>query len=190
MERLSTCEQIKVNKNRKSLGTDCGVLDRGIYYLVAIVLKDLREGEYIVINGRKRDFLKTMEQATNGKTFYGYVLQKINENACSLTKWKKWVRLFVNEYQRKVDIIIGNELKHANDILDCYPALLAGIQGIDEEEEYTSEDELNDLFAIQEMIDAVKRFYSGIEGEYRSDSCSRNDCSVEELSEEKIGCIE
>lgn len=185
MERMSTCEQFKVNKHRKDLGTSCGVLDQGIYYLVAIVLKDLREGEYIVINGRKRDFLKAMEQASNGNTFYGYILQKINEHACSLTKWKKWVRLFVNEYQRKVDIIIGDELKHANDVLDYYLDLLTGIQGIDEEEEYTNEDELKGLFDIQEMIDAVKRVCSRME-----DNSEDDYCSVDEAIEEEIGCTE
>ena len=60
MESFTFRELYRNDANRKSMGVDIGVLDQGIYYLVAIISKDLIESKVININKRRRDFLKDM----------------------------------------------------------------------------------------------------------------------------------
>nr|QBK92176.1 MAG: hypothetical protein LCPAC304_05230 [Pithovirus LCPAC304] len=165
METLTLCERGKIVWNKSVLGVDCGVLDQGIYYLVAIVLKDHIEGKYIVINGEKRAFLTLMLENTNNETLYKYLLQKIVTTSCTCRKWKKWVRFFLHEYQCNVDVIIGTEMKCATEILEYYPELLGCVQGIDLEEDYIDFEQLGETFQIVEMVGAVKRVCSEDSGQ-------------------------
>ena len=188
MDTLTLRERYRIYMNRRSMGTNCGVLDGGIYYLVAIVLKDLLQADIININGKKRGFLEDMFMATKGNTLYRYLLQNICENSFYIEKWKKWVRFFVREYQRNVDVIISSECKHSDDIIGYYPELLDCIRGVDEEEEYIDKNQLSETFNISEMILAVQRFVSqsqeGGEDLYPSKSCS---AEVMELEEDPYG---
>jgi len=176
MDVLTLREKYKLYISRRSMGTNCGVLDKGIYYLVAIVLKDLLKADVININGKKRCFLEDMFMATNGNTVYRFLLQNIIEKSIYLFKWKKWVRFFIHEYQRNVDVIIESECKHADDIIRYYPELLDCVRGVDEEEEYIDKVQLSKTFNISEMIPAVQRFVSqsqeGAEKIYSSQTCS------------------
>ena len=160
MDVFTLKERFRIFMNRRSMGTNCGVLDQGIYYLIVIVLKDILEGDVINIIKKKRDFLKEMFLATNNNTIYRYLLQKIIENGCYIKKWKKWVKFFVHEYQQNVDIILGTEFKHADDVILYQTELLECIRCVDEEEEYINKDQLSNTLNITEMMPAVQRFVS------------------------------
>lgn len=154
METLTLRERYLMERN-KLFGFDLGVMDHGLYYLTAIVLKDHVEGDYVVINGTKRKFLQTIENYVTTDTYFKFLLKKIIERSTGVRGWKKWVREFLREYRRHCDFIIGSEMKFTNDILSNYDELITIIQGVDREEEFTTLEELYETFQIEEMIDAV-----------------------------------
>ena len=160
MDIFTLRELYQIDSNRRSMGVDIGVLDQGIYYLVAIILKELVRSNVININKKRRDFLQDMLMATNGDTLYRYLLQNIVETSCSIKKWNKWANKFVFEYQRNMDLIVSSELKRADDIINYYPELLDCIQGVDEDEDYIDTTQISKTFSVEEMIPAVERFVS------------------------------
>jgi len=160
MESFTFRELYRNDANRKSMGVDIGVLDQGIYYLVAIISKDLIESKVININKRRRDFLKDMHLATIGNTLYQYLLENIVETSCSIKSWQKWVKKFIREYQRNMDVIISSEMECVDDIIAYYPELLECIRGVDEEENYLDKTQITKTFSIGEMLPAVTRFIS------------------------------
>ena len=160
MEKLAFLEKRKILSKRKSLGTNIGVLDRGLYYLTAIVLKDIDMSGFIIINKQRRDFLDVIYKLTTTPSIYKYLLGKIRTTYTTIGKWKKWVNAFLGEYQRNIDIIITSEVDYAVNILDYQRELITGICMYDAEEEYVDMIQLQNAFDIKEMIDAIESVMS------------------------------
>jgi len=159
MDTLSLYELFLIER-KKGLGTDCGVIDQGIYYLVAIVLKNQLKGSYIVINGTKREFLQNMLDNVQNETLLKFILEKIMENATTTVKWKGWTKQFMRLYRKAYDIIIEDEVSYADEIIVLYPQLLDVIHGVDNEGEYVDYQSLYETFRIEEMIPAIRSFCS------------------------------
>lgn len=153
-------EKRKISSKRKTLGTDIGVFDRGIYYLTAILLKDITIGDYVVINRKRRLALQKFYEMSIGNSFYKYILGNIINTYTTVYKWRKWADTFLRSYERKFDIILSAEAVYANDILEYQDDLLRGIDMCDLEEEYVSVSDLERAFQIEEMINAVKAVLS------------------------------
>lgn len=168
MESFTFRELYRNDANRKSMGVDIGVLDQGIYYLVAIISKDLIASNVININKKRRDFLQDMHLATNGNTLYQYLLENIVDTSCSIKSWQKWVKKFIREYQRNMDVIVSSELEYADNIIAYYPELLECIRCVDEEEDYLNTTQITKTFSIKEMLPAVERFVSQSQEELRN----------------------
>lgn len=153
---LTFSEKRKLSSKRKSLGTDIGVFDRGVYYLTAIVLKDITIGDYVVINRKRRMALQKFYEMSIGNSFYKYLLGNIINTYTTLHKWRKWTDMFLRYYEREIDIILTTEAEHANDVLEYQDELLEGIDVCDLEEEYIDYHDVEKAFNIGEMVEAVK----------------------------------
>lgn len=160
MEKLAFLEKRKILSKRKSLGTNIGVLDRGLYYLTAIVLKDIEMSGFIVINKQRRDFLDMIHDLTTKSSIYKYLLGKIRTTYTTIDNWKKWVNTFLEEYQQNIDTILSSEVNCAANVLNYQRELITGICICDAEEEYVDIVQLQNAFCIKEMIDAVENVMS------------------------------
>ena len=156
MNKLSFSEKRKIISKRKNLGINIGVLDRGLYYLTAIVLKDIELSGVIVINKHRRDFLNRICNISYTNTLYKYLLKKIIEYSTLVESWKKWVTAFLVEYQNRIDLITSEEVIYSHNILEYQNELIAGIYVCDSEEEYMDIIQLERAFDIKEMIEAVE----------------------------------
>lgn len=156
MDKLSFSEKRKIVSKRKILGTNIGVLDRGLYYLTAIVLKDIDLSGVIVINKRRRDFLDRIYNISSTNTLYKYLLRKIIDCYTTVESWKKWIKAFLVEYQNRNDLITSEEVIFSYSILNYQNELIAGIYVCDSEEEYMDIFQLERAFDIKEMIEAVE----------------------------------
>lgn len=156
MGKLSFSEKRKIVSKRKSLGTNIGVLDRGLYYLTAIVLKDIQMSGIIIINKHRRDFLDQIHRISTTNTLYEYLLRKIIESYTSVDEWKKWVNAFLAEYQNRIDLITSSEVIYSQNILEYQNEMISGIYICDLVEEYVDISQLERAFDIKEMIEAVE----------------------------------
>jgi hypothetical protein len=133
----------------------CGLYDCGVYYLVAIVLKNTLNSGCVNLTRHKRTFLKKMSRRLQVKDFpLRYLLQCIMDASLYLEKWKRWVAVFMYEYEKTFDFILDSEHQQAHLVLLHRRSLLDIIRCVDETEEYEDIKSATSAFKIGEMLEA------------------------------------
>jgi hypothetical protein len=133
----------------------CSLYDCGIYYLVAVVLKNTQEKNWVNLTRSKRKFLSKMSKRLQVKDFpLGYILRRVVENSLYLEKWKKWVAVFIDEYEKTFDFILASEQQQADLVLRHRKSLIDIINCVDETEEYEDVKSATSAFKIAEMLEA------------------------------------